>query len=375
MPKTEQVLRIFLASPDDVSDERSRIAEFVEEWNNLWSDEFRVHLKLIRWETHAFPAVGSDGQDVINGQIGEEYDLFVGIMWKRLGTPTSRSASGTVEEFERALARYRKSGSPQLMFYFKKVVPEDQDDVSQFQAIQQFRTNLEKEGLLHWSFLGSEQFGQLARVHLTRQMQDWVRRNYQRQDTSKAIQNELSNRFISYLDKLKMQSTVLYNVTGDFARLLFESSKQTKQRSTQVLGMSDEQLTVEFQMRLLIEIGNEMGHEADAAESFVIRFLPAFSVFVESVLGAANISIIHPAVNVKWLIRTIINVRKKLHPVSNSIGEHIATLEKLSPRLSGVMKSSNERKITALGKFREHVRFGELLLLESERLFNISRRS
>lgn len=122
MPKTEKVLSIFLASPGDVSDERGRVDAFVDEWNNLWSEDLGVHLRLVKWETHAYPAVGADGQDVINAQIGEEYDLFLGIMWKRFGTPTGRAASGTVEEFERALVRYRASGSPQLMFYFV-VVP------------------------------------------------------------------------------------------------------------------------------------------------------------------------------------------------------------------------------------------------------------
>src|SRR5690606_11155231 len=34
MPKIEQVLSIFLASPGDVSDERGRVDAFVDEWNN-----------------------------------------------------------------------------------------------------------------------------------------------------------------------------------------------------------------------------------------------------------------------------------------------------------------------------------------------------
>jgi len=59
MAKTEQVLQIFLASPGDVGDERDRVDGVVSEWNSLWSDEIGVHLKLIRWETHAFPSAGA----------------------------------------------------------------------------------------------------------------------------------------------------------------------------------------------------------------------------------------------------------------------------------------------------------------------------
>lgn len=169
MAQNEQILSIFLASPGDVSEERCRVDAFVCEWNSLWSEELGINLKLIRWETHAYPAVGSDGQDVINSQIGEEYEIFLGIMWKRLGTPTGRAASGTVEEFERALGRYRTSGSPQMMFYFKKMNSDAGDDEAQMRAVQQFRGELAEVGLLYWEFLSPEQFGQLVRVHLTRQ--------------------------------------------------------------------------------------------------------------------------------------------------------------------------------------------------------------
>ena len=70
----------------------------------------------MRWETHAYPNFGIDAQDVINEQIPDDYDLFVGIMWCRYGTPTGRAGSGTVEEFERAKARYdADKNSVQLM--------------------------------------------------------------------------------------------------------------------------------------------------------------------------------------------------------------------------------------------------------------------
>lgn len=59
--------------------------------------------------------------------------------------------------------------------------------------------------------------------------------------------------------------------------------------------MSDEQLTTAFQMLTLIGMVNAMGLYADAAESFEASFISAFSVFIESVLGAAAISIAFPS--------------------------------------------------------------------------------
>jgi len=46
------------------------------------------------------------------------YALFVGVMWNRLGTATPRGASGTVEEFERAVAAFKEYKQPDIWFYF-----------------------------------------------------------------------------------------------------------------------------------------------------------------------------------------------------------------------------------------------------------------
>ena|SRR3989337_1199459 len=33
-------------------------------------------------ETHTYPGIGEDAQDVINKQIDDDYDIFIGLMWK-----------------------------------------------------------------------------------------------------------------------------------------------------------------------------------------------------------------------------------------------------------------------------------------------------
>jgi hypothetical protein len=373
MAKIEQVLSVFLASPGDVSEERSRVDAFVDEWNNLWSGELGIRLNLLRWETHAYPAAGADAQDVINSQISEDYDVFLGIMWKRFGTPTNRAASGTVEEFERALTRYRTSGHPQLMFYFKKADPEVGEDAAQMQAVQQFRSRLAANGLLCWEFLNPEQFSQLVRVHLTRYVQKWATHHRAQAKTAHVAQDDLAKRFNGYLHDVKNLSVTLRTIIKEFAQIHLAFICENSQRARRVRAMSDEQLTAEFQMLTLIEMANGMGRYADAAESFENSFIAAFSAFVESVLGAAAISIAFPAAQTKSLSHVLVQLRKKLHPVHGTLGDFIASLAKISPQLSGVMLTSNERSIAALGRSREHVRFGERMLLESEKLFSTKR--
>ena len=135
MPWQEHVFSVFVASPGDVEAERDCLEEIIRELNIAWSRELGIRLELIRWETHAYPGIGDDAQAVINAQIPTDYDLFIGIMWCRYGTPTGRAGSGTIEEFQRAKNRYdAEPSSIQLMFYFKDapIPPSKLDPDQQF---------------------------------------------------------------------------------------------------------------------------------------------------------------------------------------------------------------------------------------------------
>lgn len=109
-------LLIFLASPGDVKSERRHVDKVVEELNRTIAPKMNLVLDVIRWEEDTFPGYGADAQALINRQIAEmaNYSLFVGIMWNRLGTPTPRAESGTVEEFERAAAAFALHRQPAI---------------------------------------------------------------------------------------------------------------------------------------------------------------------------------------------------------------------------------------------------------------------
>src|SRR5688500_12688313 len=119
MARHAKMLTVFVASPGDVAQEREAVAEVISEFNSTWGRRLGVFLEVVRWETHSFPAAGTDAQSVINEQIGDEYDIFIGILWKRFGSPTGRAGSGTEEEFIRAYSRFRANpATVRIMFYF-----------------------------------------------------------------------------------------------------------------------------------------------------------------------------------------------------------------------------------------------------------------
>lgn len=177
MPRRETIVSVFIASPSDLDEERNRLEEVIRELNIAWARDLGIRLELIRWETHAFPGFGDDGQAVINDQIPDDYDIFIGIMWYRFGTPTKRAESGTHEEFQRAKARFdRDPSSLQLMIYFKDAqipLPPSKIDFTQLEKVTTFRNSLGSEGGLYWPFASVEDFEKLTRLHLTRCVQAW----------------------------------------------------------------------------------------------------------------------------------------------------------------------------------------------------------
>jgi hypothetical protein len=175
MPRTEDVLTIFLATPGDVTDERARFADVISDWNRAWSRDLGLRLDLVRWEDDAYPAIGDDAQDVINQQLPADYDLFVGLMWSRFGTPTGRAGSGTKEEFDRAIERYRRNPSElDILFYFKDApIAPSKVEPEQLAKVQEFKCMLSGAGVLTWDFTDVEQFEKLVALHITKHVQAW----------------------------------------------------------------------------------------------------------------------------------------------------------------------------------------------------------
>jgi hypothetical protein len=176
MARTETVLRVFVASPSDVSQEVATIEAVIKELNATSTRHIGVRLEMVTWQTDVLPGVSTDTQAVINEQIGEDYDIFIGILWSRFGNATPRAGSGTEEEFERAYARYQQQPKHlRIMIYFKRsAISPDNIEPEQFGAVECFRKRLrEEKGTLYSDFDKPEEFESLLRSHLTRQLHEW----------------------------------------------------------------------------------------------------------------------------------------------------------------------------------------------------------
>ena len=174
MPRVTTNLRVFLSSPSDLAREREIFKSVVDEINQI-PPESDVRLELVMWETDTFPSIGKDAQSVINEQIGDDYDIFVGVMWTRFGTPTPRAGSGTEEEFNRAYERLSSNPTQsKILFYFKDAPPESLSslDLEQLKKVSDFKEQLQAKGLF-WVYKSTEDFANAVRKHLSQHIKEF----------------------------------------------------------------------------------------------------------------------------------------------------------------------------------------------------------
>ncbi|MBI5655702.1 MAG: hypothetical protein HZC44_02305 [Geobacter sp.] len=133
---------VFVSSPGDVSTERDIVEDVVQRINKTLGDELMVFVKVKRWED--IPPCAGSVQETINTHVGP-YDIFLGIMWERFGSPTSNAESGTQEELKSAYESWKSNGSvAEILFYFREntSVPRNADAAEQLLKVIRFREEL-----------------------------------------------------------------------------------------------------------------------------------------------------------------------------------------------------------------------------------------
>lgn len=161
------ILEVFVACPSDCNAHRASVNAAISEVNRILEKPLGVHLKYLGWDESVVPGKASRAQEVINSQIGNNYDILVGILGAKFGSPTGMYESGTQEEFENAIGRFERTGKPEIMIYIDK---SDRDlysvDIEQFEKVRGFVTMLQKSGVLTAAFKTSDEFERLLRTHL-----------------------------------------------------------------------------------------------------------------------------------------------------------------------------------------------------------------
>ncbi len=160
-----RVLSVLIASPGDT---RDVVEAAIQSWNRDRARAQKVVLLPLRWEFDAVPELGSDVQAIINKQLVDEADIVIGLFHSRLGRPTPRGVSGTVEEIERSMER----GACVHVFFSEMPLPRDVDP-EQLKSLREFQAKLQEQGLVG-SYASHEDLSAKIRTCLEQDVDNFV---------------------------------------------------------------------------------------------------------------------------------------------------------------------------------------------------------
>ncbi|HYY43492.1 MAG TPA: tetratricopeptide repeat protein, partial [Pyrinomonadaceae bacterium] len=138
-------LRIFAASPSDMAAERAKVETVVLMLKPL-ADHLDIALDVMDWRA-VVPDMGRPEQVILDQLKPSSWDVFVGLLWHRFGTPPAGQdpqtqkeyLSGTEEEFRTAYRLWQQGSKPRIMLYrCTRDVPLSALDPEQFGRVQAF---------------------------------------------------------------------------------------------------------------------------------------------------------------------------------------------------------------------------------------------
>ena len=144
-----KVLRVMIASPSDVSEERIIAKEVIHNWNAIHSASRNLILLPVCWEDNiAAESKPVPAQSIINKKILNDSDIVIGIFWTRLGSPTNKSSSGTVEE----LMEHINSGKLAMIYFSSKFTDPNKIDIKQINSLNEFKEKCSKNSGIYGIF-------------------------------------------------------------------------------------------------------------------------------------------------------------------------------------------------------------------------------
>lgn len=311
--KKVNVLRIFLASPSDVKAEREMIFVLKEDLDQLIGMDKNIKFEIVNWERNTYPGKGIDAQDVINQQINNEYDIFIGIFWQRFGTPTNRYESGTLEEYENAKKKYENDKeNTHIMMYFKTEGIQNiyDTDIEQLEKVKNFKNKISKEdGVLYSEFEKTEDLRNLVQINLANLVRDKfskkkrnTKKSQQQNPTSSEIENidkyellamkidkgDYNIEFENFLEDIEKTNSFLSDLASSTNKLTLVMnflSTKTNERTKQlnrINNIKDERLRLTKAKKVSNDYADDLDKYSDDFESLLPEFRESISNSIQS---------------------------------------------------------------------------------------------
>lgn len=189
------VYQIMIGAPSDIKEEIQMACETINHWNALNSEQYKIVLLPLHWSINSYPSAGNRPQHFLNQQLVEKSDLLICIFGTRIGTPTGKDVSGTVEEFK----EHVKAGKNVMMFFKDRAENISSLDLQQLKQLNAFKQSI-KESVLWWEYKEAEDFRDL----LFSKLQLFINDNWQSEQQFKYNDSKTTTDSLTNFDKERL---------------------------------------------------------------------------------------------------------------------------------------------------------------------------
>ncbi|GEM_PF-5803284 len=165
-------IKVFISSPSDVKKEREMVDKVIAELNQTDGIDKYYHLYCYKWERDMKSDWGKY-QANIDREL-EDTDIFIAILWSRLGTPTQRFASGTVAEFKK-IKKLKDTGKQiELAFFRSSAIPKKGYSDTQVEKVKKFFKQHDNKEFAVKEYKTISDFESILRVHLKEKIKNLI---------------------------------------------------------------------------------------------------------------------------------------------------------------------------------------------------------
>jgi hypothetical protein len=179
---------VFVASPNDLEEERKMLCESVKQFNTTFGWRLRVQFDPLTWENFSSAGQG-EPEGLIIQQVLEKHKeqlvLVVCLFANRFGTPTPAFQSGTEAEFDWAVNARKANTWPEVKLFFKEsafdVSTKTIEELEQYSMVRKFKDRVNREKSCLFKTFTAERYREVVENDL----QGWLMEQAERLASSR----------------------------------------------------------------------------------------------------------------------------------------------------------------------------------------------
>lgn len=370
MSETITKYKIFVASPGDLEDERLAVDEVVRELNITFGKTNNLIIEVVKWETHSAPGVSQNHvQEIINKDIGNDYDIFIGMLWLKFGTKTISANSGTEEEFNIAYEKFTNNpNSVQILFYFNNQPPISLEDIDieELRKINEFKCKIGDEGVLYWKYKDINEFKSFLRHHIPQRIKDLrdQKRNAIKKINEKSLP-ELKSTINEELGLFDLQEIFAKNLDIAISALNNITSatgligEQFTSETDKILRLQNKPINIKnYQLKIISKTtAKYMLDYSDKLETESINFYKYYNNVLDAVFSWVEIAEDFASSN-----DVLLNMKNDIEVTNASMKNSLEKIEVFSvsiekfPRIEKELISAKKKTVKVVRDFCENIK-------------------